>query len=113
MWRLYKTAFCLLTKGIGRLTLSRALGDFEFKKDSSLTPENQIITADPDVTVHDITEEEEFLVLASDGALHSIISFYFPYISAKVFGNACLHKKLSTLFVSKSPKAKSSTKSAK
>jgi Protein phosphatase 2C len=113
MWRLYKTAFRLLTKAIGRLALSRALGDFEFKKNSSLTPENQIITADPDVTLHDITEEEEFLVLASDGALHSIISCSFPYIPAKVFGNACHHNKLSTLFVSKSPKAKSSMKSVK
>jgi|SRR6266436_251097 len=113
MWRLYKTAFRLLTKGIGRLALSRALGDFEFKKNSSLTPENQIITADPDVILHDITEEAEFLVLASDGVLHSIISFSFPYIPAKVFGNACRHNKLLTPFVSKSPKAKSSTKWAK
>ena len=113
MWRLYKSAFRLLTKGIGRLALSRALGDFEFKKNSSLTPENQIITADPDVTLHDITEEEEFLVLARDGALHSIISCSCPYIPAKVFGNACRHNKLSTLFVSKSPQAKSSTKSVK
>jgi hypothetical protein len=103
----------LLTKGIGRLALSRALGDFEFKKNCSLTPDHQIITADPDVTLHDITEEEEFLVLASDGALHSIISCSCPDIPVKVFGNACRHNKLLTLFISKSPKAKSSTKSAK
>jgi len=51
----------------GRLALSRALGDFEFKQKSALSPEKQAITADPDVTVHDITGEDEFIVLACDG----------------------------------------------
>lgn len=53
----------------GNLALSRALGDFEFKKNHSLIAEKQVITADPDVTVHGITEEDEFLVLACDGTL--------------------------------------------
>ncbi|KAF5360471.1 hypothetical protein D9756_004721 [Leucocoprinus leucothites] len=51
----------------GNLALSRALGDFQFKKNWSLGPEAQIITANPDVTCHDITEEDEFLVIACDG----------------------------------------------
>ncbi|KAH7919585.1 PP2C-domain-containing protein [Leucogyrophana mollusca] len=51
----------------GNLALSRALGDFEFKKNYSLIPQKQVITADPDVTVHDVTDEDEFLVLACDG----------------------------------------------
>ncbi|KAF9013520.1 phosphatase 2C-like domain-containing protein [Cyathus striatus] len=51
----------------GNLALSRALGDFEFKKNYSLTPEEQIITANPDVTCHEITEDDEFLVIACDG----------------------------------------------
>ncbi|KAJ7935621.1 PP2C-domain-containing protein [Mycena leptocephala] len=51
----------------GNLALSRALGDFEFKKNYNMTPEKQIITADPDVTCHEITDEDEFLVLACDG----------------------------------------------
>ncbi|KIK96471.1 hypothetical protein PAXRUDRAFT_305841 [Paxillus rubicundulus Ve08.2h10] len=51
----------------GNLALSRALGDFEFKKNYSLIPQKQVITADPDVTVHEVTEEDEFLVLACDG----------------------------------------------
>jgi serine/threonine protein phosphatase PrpC len=51
----------------GNLALSRALGDFEFKKNYSLSPEKQIITADPDITVHEITEDDEFLVVACDG----------------------------------------------
>ncbi|KAF8133793.1 PP2C-domain-containing protein [Boletus edulis] len=51
----------------GNLALSRALGDFEFKKNYSLIPQKQAITSDPDVTVHEITNEDEFLVLACDG----------------------------------------------
>lgn len=51
----------------GNLALSRALGDFEFKKNYSLGPEQQIITANPDVTCHEISEDDEFLVLACDG----------------------------------------------
>ncbi|KAF5369449.1 hypothetical protein D9758_002670 [Tetrapyrgos nigripes] len=51
----------------GNLALSRAIGDFEFKKNYSLSPEKQIITADPDIEIHDIDDEDEFLVLACDG----------------------------------------------
>jgi protein phosphatase 2C family protein 2/3 len=51
----------------GNLALSRALGDFEFKKNYSLGPEQQIITANPDVSYHEISEDDEFLVLACDG----------------------------------------------
>lgn len=53
----------------GNLALSRAIGDFVFKKNNSLTPEQQIITANPDVTEHQITDDDEFLVLACDGMI--------------------------------------------
>lgn len=51
----------------GNLALSRAIGDCEFKRNASLSAEAQIVTADPEIIVHDITGEEEFLVLACDG----------------------------------------------
>ncbi|KAL7926190.1 protein phosphatase PTC2 [Trichoderma austrokoningii] len=51
----------------GNLALSRAIGDFEFKKSAELSPEDQIVTAFPDVEEHDLTEEDEFLVIACDG----------------------------------------------
>lgn len=51
----------------GNLALSRAIGDFEFKKSAEMSPENQIVTAFPDVAVHDLSDEDEFLVLACDG----------------------------------------------
>ena len=72
----------LLIKSLGRLALSRGLGDFELKKKVSLGPEKQIVTADPDVTVHDITEEDEFLVIACDGTLAQYhLLFFFLFFS--------------------------------
>ncbi|XP_033646346.1 probable protein phosphatase 2C T23F11.1 [Asterias rubens] len=51
----------------GNLALSRALGDFVFKRNESKPAEEQIVIALPDVTVNNILSEHEFLVLACDG----------------------------------------------
>ena len=51
----------------GNLALSRAIGDFEFKKSADLAPESQIVTAFPDVSIHEISDDDEFLVIACDG----------------------------------------------
>lgn len=51
----------------GNLALSRAIGDFEFKKSADLSPEQQIVTAFPDVISHEISTDDEFLVIACDG----------------------------------------------
>jgi protein phosphatase PTC2/3 len=53
----------------GNLALSRAIGDFEFKKSAELAPEQQIVTAYPDVVVHEMGDDDEFLVIACDGKL--------------------------------------------
>ncbi|KAM0524019.1 hypothetical protein ACHAPE_001274 [Trichoderma viride] len=72
----------------GNLALSRAIGDFEFKKSAELSPENQIVTAFPDVEEHDLTEEDEFLVLACDGiwdcqSSQAVVEFVRRGIAAK------------------------------
>eukprot|EP00057_Strongylocentrotus_purpuratus_P030552 XP_782003.2 PREDICTED: probable protein phosphatase 2C T23F11.1 [Strongylocentrotus purpuratus] len=51
----------------GNLALSRALGDFVFKRNLSKGPEEQIVTAVPDVTETEIIPDSEFLLLACDG----------------------------------------------
>ncbi|XP_016991732.2 probable protein phosphatase 2C T23F11.1 isoform X2 [Drosophila rhopaloa] len=51
----------------GNLALSRALGDFVYKKNALKSPEEQIVTANPDVEVRDIGEDWEFVLLACDG----------------------------------------------
>lgn len=56
-----------------KLSVSRALGDFGFKNEPSLIPEEQAVTADPDVTIHNITDEDEFLVLFCDGTYACLI----------------------------------------
>ncbi|CAG9819555.1 unnamed protein product [Phaedon cochleariae] len=51
----------------GNLALSRALGDFAFKRNTEKGPEAQIVTAYPDVLEQTITSDWEFIVLACDG----------------------------------------------
>jgi protein phosphatase 2C family protein 2/3 len=55
----------------GNLALSRAIGDFEFKNNHGLPAENQIVTANPDIEVHELSNEDEFLILACDGPFSS------------------------------------------
>ena len=65
----------------GILSLSRAMGDFEYKplkppKDAikSWYLNNHIVTSFPDITRTDISEDSEFLVLACDGIWDCITS---------------------------------------
>lgn len=51
----------------GNLSLSRAIGDFEYKKNAELGPEKQIVTSNPDISERDITPEDEFIIIACDG----------------------------------------------
>lgn len=78
----------------GNLALSRAIGDFEFKKSPELSPEQQIVTAYPDVTVHEVTQDDEFLVIACDGMLcrlefpgDPILTYDFRYLGLPVLSS--------------------------
>jgi len=51
----------------GNLALSRALGDFVFKRNDKKPPEEQIVTACPDVIVREFNTDYEFVLLACDG----------------------------------------------
>ncbi|KAL3880960.1 hypothetical protein ACJMK2_033162 [Sinanodonta woodiana] len=51
----------------GNLALSRALGDFVFKKNDKKRAEEQIVTGNPDVVEKNINKDFEFIVLACDG----------------------------------------------
>lgn len=52
---------------MGNLNLSRAIGDMEYKRNNGLPPQDQIVTAFPDVIVEEITQDTDFLILACDG----------------------------------------------
>ena len=73
---------------LGNLALARALGDFEFKKNYSLTPDKQIITSNPDITVHNITEDDEFVVLACDGGFYGNAFLSLLQKSPQEYGTA-------------------------
>ncbi|CAE7507378.1 unnamed protein product [Symbiodinium necroappetens] len=51
----------------GDLSLSRAVGDLEYKLNPQLPPERQIVTSSPDVRVVPRQPQDEFLMLACDG----------------------------------------------
>ncbi|WCJ40349.1 Protein phosphatase 2C family protein [Euphorbia peplus] len=51
----------------GSLNLARAIGDAELKQNKSLPPEKQIVTANPDINIVELCDDDEFLVLACDG----------------------------------------------
>lgn len=58
----------------GNLALSRAIGDFRFKTNTKLDPENQIVTANPDVIERTLLDEDEFIIIACDGIWDCISS---------------------------------------
>lgn len=51
----------------GVLNLTRAFGDYRFKKNGFIPQAEQIITCAPDVERHVLTKDDTFVVLASDG----------------------------------------------
>lgn len=52
---------------MGNLNLSRSIGDLEYKKNPELPPEDQMITAFPEVKRERIDADTDFMVLACDG----------------------------------------------
>ena len=73
----------------GNLALSRALGDFVFKRNEKKSAKDQIVTAFPDVQSRDVTDDLEFIVIACDGiwdvlSNEEVIDFVRQRIAAKM-----------------------------
>ncbi|EDM02920.1 protein phosphatase 1G (formerly 2C), magnesium-dependent, gamma isoform, isoform CRA_a [Rattus norvegicus] len=51
----------------GGLNLSRAIGDHFYKRNKNLPPQEQMISALPDIKVLTLTDDHEFMVIACDG----------------------------------------------
>lgn len=51
----------------GNLALSRAFGDFHYKGNDQLPPEQQIVSPCPDIKTLELNDDVDFLVLACDG----------------------------------------------
>lgn len=80
----------------GNLALSRAIGDFDFKKNSDLSAEEQIVTVFPDIIEHELNfDNDEFVVLACDGIWDCLSS---QQVVELVRGG--IHKKMSLTEIS-------------
>ena len=51
----------------GNLNLTRGFGDLEYKQNKNLKPEEQMITANPDIKVIDFTDDIDFVIIGCDG----------------------------------------------
>ena len=51
----------------GNLNLSRSIGDLKYKQVPGIAKADQMITAEPDIMVQTITDEDEFVILGCDG----------------------------------------------
>lgn len=65
--RIIDAGGCATQRINGTLAVSRALGDFEFKKDQQRGPCEQLVSPEPEVTVIERHPHDEFLILACDG----------------------------------------------
>jgi serine/threonine protein phosphatase PrpC len=52
---------------MGNLNLSRSIGDLEYKRNNGLPPQEQMITAFPELKSEPLSEDCDFMVLACDG----------------------------------------------
>ncbi|XP_067406639.1 protein phosphatase 1G [Emydura macquarii macquarii] len=69
----------------GGLNLSRAIGDHFYKRNKNLPPEEQMISALPDIKVLTINEEHDFMVIACDGIWNVMSSQeVVDFIQAKI-----------------------------
>jgi len=57
----------LIYYNLGQLAVSRSLGDFVYKSNAGIPSEEQTVTANPDIIMRNIAEDDEFIVLACDG----------------------------------------------
>ena len=51
----------------GNLNLTRGFGDFEYKQHRYLKPEEQMITANPDIKIIDYNKDIDFIIIGCDG----------------------------------------------
>ena len=51
----------------GNLNLTRGFGDLEYKQNKSLKPEEQMITANPDIKIIDYDKDIDFVIIGCDG----------------------------------------------
>lgn len=51
----------------GGLNLSRSIGDFGYKADKNLSPDEQLVICKPDITVTARSPQDEYIIIGCDG----------------------------------------------
>uniref|UniRef100_A0A804Q581 protein-serine/threonine phosphatase n=1 Tax=Zea mays TaxID=4577 RepID=A0A804Q581_MAIZE len=72
-------------------------GDMKFKQNKFLPPDKQILTANPDINIVELCDDDEFIVLACDGIwdcmssqqLVDFIREHIDTVSTKQFNTIC------------------------
>jgi len=83
----------------GRINLSRAIGDFMFKRKNALKDNEQPIISYPEINKFKITSDMEFIVLACDGIWDCVeIQGFCEYVSTSLKEKIPLQKILKDLF---------------
>lgn len=59
--------FVLMDRVMGELAMSRAMGDYQYKRTEGLGPGEQMVSCVPDVCVHRRDPSDDLLILACDG----------------------------------------------
>ncbi|AQL05856.1 putative protein phosphatase 2C 21 [Zea mays] len=82
-------SFILMGHVNGNLNLSRAIGDMKFKQNKFLPPDKQILTANPDINIVELCDDDEFIVLACDGiwdcmSSQQLVDFIREHIDTKL-----------------------------
>mmetsp|Transcript_80863 Transcript_80863/g.187755 ORF Transcript_80863/g.187755 Transcript_80863/m.187755 type:complete len:365 (+) Transcript_80863:71-1165(+) len=82
----------------GDLSLSRAIGDLRYKKNTSLPPQDQIVCCNPDIRIFRRQPDDEFMVIACDGiwdvlTSQEVVNFVRPQLSGFLDGT----EKLTTI----------------
>ena len=66
--RIYKADGWIMNGRVkGNLNLSRGFGDLEYKQNKNLTPEEQMVTANPDIKSIDYKDDIDFVIIGSNG----------------------------------------------
>lgn len=63
----YNGGFIQNDRVSGVLAMTRALGDVNFKRGRLREPERQVVTCIPEVTIHELTHDDDAIILACDG----------------------------------------------
>lgn len=71
----------------GDLAVSRALGDFKYKERKDLPAEQQKVTCNPDLTIHERSPSDDVLILGCDGVWDVLTSEDCVELARSVFAS--------------------------